>query len=168
MHAKLQCLEIASLYFSPHLSSYLNSSGPQYSTQGPLFVSSHPSLFLSFSPSSISLFLSLSPLLGSPQLRGPGAFRPDTHTRALTHTHRHRYGRTHTLTPANGRSRKCLIPVLEWCHYASLTGRLQDLSAQRESETGTQLIGEKSTNWKNETITFMSEHYVLVLSPDSW
>lgn len=39
---------------------------------------------LSFALLPPSLFLSLSPLLGSPQLRGPGAFRPNTHT--LTHT----------------------------------------------------------------------------------
>lgn len=76
-----------------HLSLYLNSSGPQYSTQGPLFVSSHPSLFLSF------LYLSLSPLLGSPQLRGPGAFRPDTHTRTQTHTYTYIWTHTHTHTP---------------------------------------------------------------------
>ena len=117
-----------------------------------------PSLSLSLLPLSLSFSLSL------PPARIPTAARTrcvpprhtHTHTRhTLTHTYMDAHTHTHTLTPANGRSRKCLIPVLEWCHYAGLTGRLQDLSAERESETQgsiSQLTAGKSRNRKGETI----------------
>lgn len=127
-----------------------------------------PSISLSLLP--LYLSFSLSPLLGSPQLRGPGAFRPDTHTR----THTRACWHTHTLTPANGRSRKCLIPVLEWCHYASLTGRLQDLSQEKATETERESKPDwvssilhktrKPKEWNNR---FISKCYVLILGRDS-
>lgn len=126
---------------------FRKSSGSPCGTQGPLYVSSHPSI--SIFPLS-SLF---SPLPGSPQLRRPGAFRPDTHTCTATHTR--------TLTPTNGRSRKCLIPVLEWCHYASLTRRLQDLSPERETgaERESQTDGERcrtEKGWKIDSTKYFS------------
>lgn len=153
-------------FFYPHLSFFLfELVGSPIKHTGPPFRLL-PSISLSLLP--LYLSFSLSPLLGSPQLRGPGAFRPDTHTRARADTH------THTLTPANGRSRKCLIPVLEWCHYASLTGRLQDLSQETATETERESkpdwvssISHKTRKPKEWNNCFISKWYLLILSRDS-
>lgn len=56
---------------------HLRTGRPPVQHTGPLFVSSHPSLFLLLP---LALSFCVSPPPGSPQLRGPGAFRPDTHT----------------------------------------------------------------------------------------
>lgn len=71
---------------------FRKSSGSPCGTQGPLYVSSHPSI--SIFPLS-SLF---SPLPGSPQLRRPGAFR-HTHMHSDTHTHSYTHQRTQQEMP---------------------------------------------------------------------
>lgn len=98
-----------------------------------------------FSSPPILLYFSPSPLLGSPQLRGPGAFRPDTHTHTYTRVHKHTppYTRQRTQQEMPNTSFR-MMPLCQLDKEAagSVT-REGNRETERESETESSISPKK-------------------------
>lgn len=95
---------------------------------GPPFLSPPIPLSLSLFPPS----LFLSPLLGSPQLRRPGAFRPSTHTHAHPHSLTHARAHTpHTSQRTQQEMPNTSFRMMPLCRRDSEAARIR---RQREEE----------------------------------